>query len=153
MPRDFGFLKEGCLITGADWSAIAGRESGSWQLLANHQVGKQVREALLKHLSNPDVDSWLCGALTAGRPRSRALTEIKGLEKSILHIFPIANTFTVILVCTRKEDSHLQGIWKMAASLQAQVDDEKGVSLLQSELLLPNPPNRHMTRCAFLVVS
>jgi signal transduction histidine kinase len=139
MPRDFSFLKEACLITGADWSALAGRESGNWQLLAVHQVSKQLRVTLMEHLSIPDVDSWMCGAITAGRSRSRALTEVTGLEKTTLFVYPILNTFTVILVGAKKLDSELQNVWKMAASLQPQANEGDGVSLLQSELLLPNP--------------
>ena len=139
MPRDFSFLKEGCLITGADWAALVDHESGSWQLLAVHQVNKQIREALTVYLSTPEVDSWVSGTLTAGRSRSRVLTEIMGLENSTLHVFPILNTFTVILVGEKKMDPELQGVWKMTASLQIPPDDGEGVSLLQSELLLPNP--------------
>jgi signal transduction histidine kinase len=138
MPSDFDFLKEACQITGADWSALAERESGRWQLRAAHQVGKPVREALLEYLSRPGVDAWLCGALTAGRARSRPVAEVPGLEKSILYVYPIANTFTVILVGAKKMDARFQSVWKMAASMRAQAENQDGVSLLQSELLLPN---------------
>lgn len=139
MPRDFGFLKDGCLITSADWSALAGRESGSWQLLATYQIGKQLRDTLLVHLFHPDVDLWICGALTGGRPRSRTLTDVMGLENYTLYVFPVLNTFNVILVGGKKMDPQFQNVWKMAASLHAQAYDGEGVSLLQSELLLPNP--------------
>ena len=138
MPSDFSFLKEACQITGADWSALAERESGRWQLRAAHQVSRQVRDSLLEHLSRPGVDAWLCGALTAGRARSRPAAEVPGLEKSTLYVYPIANTFTVLLVGAKKMDARFQSVWKMAASMRAQAEDEEGVSLLQSELLLPN---------------
>jgi signal transduction histidine kinase len=35
-------------------------------------------------------------------------------------------------------DASLQSVWKLVASMRAQTGDEQGVSLLQSELLLPN---------------
>ncbi len=138
MPNDFDFLKEACQITGAEWGALAERESGRWQLRAAHQVGKSVREALLEHLSRPGVDAWLCGTLTAGRARSRSANEVPGLEKSTLYVYPIENTFTVLLVGAKKMDARFQSVWKMVASLRAHSDGEEGVSLLQSELLLPN---------------
>jgi signal transduction histidine kinase len=138
MPDNFDFLKEACQITGADWAALAERESGRWQLRAAHQVGKTVREALLEQLSRPGVDAWLCGAVNAGRVRSRPAPQVPGLEQSLLVVYPVANTFTVLLVGAKKMESRFQSIWKMIASLRAHSDEEQGVSLLQSELLLPN---------------
>lgn len=138
MPSDFSFLKEACQITGADWSALAERESGRWQLSAAHQVGRQVRDSLLEQLSRPGLDAWLCGTLNAGRTRSRTVAEVPGLEKSLLYVFPIANTFTVILVGAKKMAPRLESVWRMVASMRAHSDAGEGVSLLQSELLLPN---------------
>lgn len=138
MPSDFSFLKEACQITGADWSALAERESGRWQLRAVYQVSRQVRDSLLEHLSRPGMDAWLCSTLNTGRTRSRPVTDVPGLEKSILYVFPVANTFTVLLVGAKKMKDRLQSVWKMVASMRARSDEEDGVSLLQSELLLPN---------------
>ena len=138
MPGEFDFLKDACQITGADWAALADRESGRWQLRAAHQVSRQIRDSLLEHLSRPGVDAWLCGAVNAGRPRTRPVTDVPALEKSLLFVYPIANTFSVLLVNARKMDVRLQSVWKMAASLRARAEEEAGVSLLQSELLLPN---------------
>lgn len=139
MPRDFGYLKEGCLVSGAEWSALAGRDSGSWQLLAHHQVSRQLREVLVEYLGIPDVDTWVCGTLTGGRSRSRIQTNLPGMENHILYVFPIQNSYEVILVGARKMEPQLQGVWKIAASMQAQDGEGEDVSLLQSELLLPNP--------------
>ncbi len=139
MSRDFSFLKDGCSITGADWAALIDHESGSWQFLAAHQVNRQTRDVLTSYLSTPEVDAWVSGTLTVGRSRSRALTELTGLDQLTLHVFPISNTFKAILVGAKKPDPQIQGVWKMAASLQAEEEDEEGISLLQSELLLPNP--------------
>jgi signal transduction histidine kinase len=138
MPNEFAFLKEACQITGANWSALAERESGRWQLLAVYQIGRQARESLREHLSRPNVDAWLCGALNAGRVRKRLVSGVVGLEKSTLYVYPIANTFTVILVGARQMSPRVQSIWKMIASMRSQLTEDEGISLLQSELLLPN---------------
>ncbi len=138
MPSEYAFLKEACQITGADWSALAERESGRWELRAAHQVSRLARESLLEHLSRPGVDAWLCGALNAGRVRRRSVTDIPGLEKSTLFVYPIVNTFSVILVGARKMHPRFQRVWRMIAEIRSQLADEEGISLLQSELLLPN---------------
>jgi signal transduction histidine kinase len=132
------FLKETCQITNAEWAALLDRETGRWQVRAAHQLGRPSRESLLEQLSRPAVDAWLCGAVNAGRTRSRSALEVAGLKKSSLFVYPIANTFSVLLVGAKRMDARLQRVWKLTASLCARTETEEGVSLLQSELLLPN---------------
>jgi hypothetical protein len=138
MPNDFDFLKEGCQITGADWAALAERESGRWQFRAAAQLSKPVRDALLDHLSRSGVDAWLCGALSAGHARSRLIPDPPALGNIRIFVYPVVDTFTVILVGAKKMDARLQGVWRMAASIQSNAVGRDEVSLLQSELLLPN---------------
>jgi signal transduction histidine kinase len=140
MPTDFDFLKEGCQITGADWAALAERESGRWQFRAAAQLSKSLREALLDYLSRPAVDTWLCGALSGGHARSQfvRVSQYPALENIRLFVYPVLDTFTVILVGAKKMDARFQGVWRMAASIQANAEGGDEVSLLQSELLLPN---------------
>lgn len=138
MPGDYNFLKEACQVTGAKWAALVERGSGGWQLHAAHQLGRPTRGSLLEHLARPGVDAWLCGAVNAGRPRARSAGKTPLLEKTGLFVYPIPNTFSVLLVGAQKADARFRSVWKMVASLRAQVEDEAGVSLLQSELLLPN---------------
>ncbi len=138
MPAEFDFLKETSSITNAEWAALVDRESGRWQLRAAHQLNKPLRESLLERLSRPAVDAWLCGAVNAGRPKSRPAPEIQLLEKTTLFVYPIPNTFSVIIVAARKMDARFQSVWKLASSMCVRAESEEGVSLLQSELLLPN---------------
>jgi len=141
MPADFDFLKEGCQITGAEWAALAERESGRWQFRAAARLSKPLREALLDYLSRPGVDTWLCGALSGGHARSRLVSAAQhpGLEAIHLYVYPLRDTFSVILVGVKKEMvARMQGVWRMAASLLANAEGGDEVSLLQSELLLPN---------------
>lgn len=138
MPAGFDFLKETCQITNAEWAALLDRETGRWQVRAAHQLSRPLRESLLERLSRPAVDAWLCGAVNAGRPRTRPLPEISLPDKSLLFVYPIRNTDSVILVAARKMDARAQSVWKLVASMRARAESEEGVSLLQSELLLPN---------------
>jgi signal transduction histidine kinase len=138
MPAEYDFLKETCQITSADWAALLDRETGRWQVRAAHQLNRPLRESLLEHLSRPAVDAWLCGAVNAGRPRSRPVPKIPLLEKSTLFVYPVRNTNSVIVVAARRLDARSQSIWKLAASMHSRAESEEGVSLLQSELLLPN---------------
>lgn len=138
MPADTSFLKDACQITGADWAALADRDDGDWRLRASHGLSRPARDLLQERLARPVADAWLCGAVNAGRPRTRAAGEVPALEDSNLHVYPIANSFSVLMAATRKSDERFRDVWKMVAAMRAPSDDEAGVSLLQSELLLPN---------------
>lgn len=138
MPAEFDFLKETCQITNAEWAALLDRETGRWQVRAAHQLGRPLRESLLGQLSRPAVDAWLCGAVNAGRPRSRPAPEIQLLEKVTLFVYPISNTDSVIVAAAKKMEPRFQSVWKLAAAMLARAESGKGVTLLQSELLLPN---------------
>lgn len=138
MPADTSFLKDACQITGADWAALADRDDGDWRLRASHGLSRPARDLLQERLARPVADAWLCGAVNAGRPRTRAAGEVPALEDSSLHVYPIANSFSVLMVAARKSDERFRDVWKMVAAMRAPSDDEAGVSLLQSELLLPN---------------
>lgn len=138
MPAEFDFLKEACQITNAEWAALLDRETGRWQVRAAHQLNRLLRESLLEHLSRPAMDAWLCGAVNAGRPRSRLVPEIPLLEKSTLFAYPIQSVNSVLIVAVKKVQPRFQAVWKLVASMQSRAESEEGVSLLQSELLLPN---------------
>lgn len=138
MPPEFDFLKETCSITNAEWAALLDRESGRWRLRAAHQLTRPLRENLLESLARPAVDSWLCSAVNAGRAKSRPASEIQLTEKNDIYIYPIPNTFSLIIVAARKIETRFQSVWKLAAFMCARAESEEGISLLQSELLLPS---------------
>ncbi len=138
MPSEFEFLKEACQITGAEWAAVIERESGRWQFRAAHQLGRPRKDALADFISTPAVDAWLCGSLSGGHARSRAAPRLPGLEKTHLFVFPIAGSFSVLLVDAAKMDARLQNVWRMAASFLTESKGFADVTFLQSELLLPD---------------
>ncbi|OQY82772.1 MAG: hypothetical protein B6D40_08225, partial [Anaerolineae bacterium UTCFX3] len=82
MPADTSFLKDACQITGADWAALADRDDGDWRLRASHGLSRPARDLLQERLARPVADAWLCGAVNAGRPRTRAAGEVPALEDS-----------------------------------------------------------------------
>jgi signal transduction histidine kinase len=136
MPNGFDFLKEACQATGSDWAAWIERESGQWQARVSYQLGKGRKEILGSFIVAPAVDTWLCGALSGGRVRSRAAPP--GMEKSRLFVYPIAGTFSALVVGATRLAERAQAVWKMAASFLAEKEGLADVTFLQSELLLPD---------------
>ncbi len=136
MPSEHSFLKDACQITEAKWAALAERDGTTWQLRATYQVSRPMREALMAYLARPAVDAWMCGAVNVGRPRSRM--RVPELKHQSVFVFPIANSFSVLLVGAEQANAHFRSVWKLVATLLGEMGDEEGVTLLQSELLLPN---------------
>ena len=94
-------LKDACQTTDAIWAACIERgERGNegWRFEAAYRLNKKRRNFAKKYFSLGTVDSWLCGALTGGKPRSRKLPKDLQLGVTHLYIFPIIETRKIILV-------------------------------------------------------
>src|SRR5918911_1699967 len=88
-------LKEASQLTITAWAALVEREAGKWRILSNHHLAKRAHPALVKFLSKPEVDSWLCGALSGGQGRSVSLPESSNLGVDRLFAFPLAGVSCV----------------------------------------------------------
>lgn len=107
-------LKETCQLTGADWAAWLEREE-DWTLRASYKVGGKKREALFKHLQLASVSSWINGALTGNRSRSRRLPPESDLASANLYIFPDQVTQRVIAVGAPDLTTVAQRFWRVVA--------------------------------------
>ncbi len=112
-------LKEAVHLTGATWAACLERESGSWQVRASYRLGKGQRAALLEYLSRVSVNSWLSGAMTVGRARSRKVPRGAGLGCERMFVFPVQGLAMVILVGGQPLDAKGKRIWHLLTSAMA----------------------------------
>src|ERR671918_2206475 len=109
-------LKEASQLTTTAWAALVEREAGKWRILSNHHLAKKIHPALVKFLSKPEVDSWLCGALSGGQSRSVSLPESSNLDASRLFAFPLPGVSRVVLAGASQLTSEAQRLWRLVVS-------------------------------------
>src|ERR1043166_1033293 len=109
LPTIENQLKEPSQLTNTAWAVLIEREAGKWRVLANYRLAKKTHPALVKFLSQTEVDSWLSGALSGGQSRSVSLPESSKLEAARLFAFPLLGGARVVLAdrkSTRLNSSH-----------------------------------------------
>ena len=109
-------LKEASQITGAVWAACVERRDSGWLLETTYKLNKKRQASTLKYLELAVVDTWLCGAITVGRTRSRKLPKTLELGIEKIYIFPVKETQKVVLVGADKLDKSAQRIWRLLAA-------------------------------------
>jgi hypothetical protein len=139
-------LKEASQLTNAKWAALVEREAGKWGVLACYHLAKKIHPLLVKFLSEPEVDSWLSGALSGRQSRSVSLPEPSNLEASRLFAFPLPSPSRVVLVGADQLTSEAQRLWRlvvpgMVETVNADVSASLSVaaSLLVPDLDSENP--------------
>lgn len=92
-------LKEVCKLERVSW-AIWGQSSGpTWHWGVDHGLSKTRRVAFEAYLQNEAVQTWLAGALSTGRTRSRSLDrQSPALGCQRLYLFPNQSMQTILLV-------------------------------------------------------
>ena len=134
-------LKEASQLTTTAWAALVEREAGKWRFLANHHLAKKSHPALVKFLSKPEVDSWLCGALSGGQSRSVSLPEASSLGVNRLFAFPLSGVSRVVLVGADYLTSESQRLWRLVVSgmqLETPASDVSASSSVAASLLVPD---------------
>ena len=106
-------LKNACQITGATWAACAERGNENWQFTSFYKLNKRRRTFAKNYFRLGTVDSWLCGALTGGKARSRKLPEKLNLGAEYLYVFPIPETQKTILVGAKDLSKKDKEIWRL----------------------------------------
>jgi signal transduction histidine kinase len=109
-------LKEASQLTGAEWATLVEREAGKWRMLADYHLPRKVHPLLIKFLSQAEVDSWLCGALSGGQSRSVSLPEFSKLDVSRLFAFPLPGVSRVVLAGASQLTSESQRLWRLVVS-------------------------------------
>jgi signal transduction histidine kinase len=134
-------LKEASQLTGTLWAVLVEREAGKWRVLANYHLSKKEHPLLSKFLGKPEVDSWLCGALSGGQSRSVSLPEASHLEASRLFAFPLPGGSRVVLVGGSQLTAEAQRLWRLVVSgMQVAVPalDGSASSSVAASLLVPD---------------
>jgi len=85
-------LKDACQITGALWAACAEKKSSGWFFEAAYRLNKKRQGIVQDYFDLKAVDTWLCGAITGGRSRSRKLPVGPEFGVERLFTFPLRVT-------------------------------------------------------------
>src|SRR5688572_32156772 len=110
-------LKEASQLTGVAWAVLAEREAGKWRALTTYHLTRKSQPALAKFLSQDEVDSWLCGALSGGQSRSVSVPASSKLEVERLFAFPLPGVSRVVLTGADQLGNDAQRIWRLVASM------------------------------------
>ncbi len=129
-------LKEACQLTDACWAAYIFREGDVWRLGDVHHLSRASQAALAGLLNEPGSATWLGGALTGGRVRSRPTPENKKFSCERLYAFP-AGVMTLVVVGSQSElTARDQRIWKLATFSEPFPPPSPGeVGLLQQTVI------------------
>src|SRR5512143_1964981 len=133
-------LKEAGQLTNAVWAALVEREAGKWRVLANHHLAKKTQPALVTFLSKPEVDAWLCGALSGGQSRSVSLPASSKLGAGRLFAFPLPGVSQVVLASADQLTNEAQRLWRLVVSgMQTEIpsSDVSASSSVAASLLVP----------------
>lgn len=128
-------------MTGVVWAALAEREAGKWRILTTYHLSKKSQPSLAKFLSEEEVDSWLCGALSGGQSRSVSLPSSSKMNGGRLFAFPMPGISRVVLTGADQLSNEAQRIWRLVASMiQSEPDasDVAASSSVAASLLIPD---------------
>ncbi len=134
-------LKEASQLTSTSWSALVERDAGKWRVLANYHLAKKTHPPLVKFLSQAEVDSWLCGALSGGQSRSVSLPESSNLETERLFAFPLPGVSRVVLAGASQLTAEAQRLWRLVVSgmhVEAPASDGSASASVAASLLVPD---------------
>jgi signal transduction histidine kinase len=134
-------LKEASQLTDAAWSALVEREAGKWRVIMYYRLGKKFQTALVKFLGDPEVDSWLCGAMSGGQSRSVSLAENSSLKTERLYAFPLQGGSRAVVAGAGQLSVEAVRVWKLAVSGMDHVPNKPESSLASSvaaSLLIPD---------------
>ncbi|HSA99552.1 MAG TPA: GAF domain-containing protein [Anaerolineales bacterium] len=134
-------LKEASQLTNAAWAALVEREAGKWRVLVNYHFAKKIHPALVKFLSKPEVDSWLCGALSGGQSRSVSLPDSSQLSAGRLFAFPLPGVSQVVLAGADSLTNESQRLWRLVVTgmqTETPTSDMSASSSVAASLLVPD---------------
>lgn len=104
-------LKDACQITGALWAACIEKNNSGWIIEASYRLNKKRVRLVRDYFELKAVDTWLCGAITGGRSRSRKLPEGPDFGVERLYTFPLRETQKIIIVGANEQLKKDQRVW------------------------------------------
>lgn len=106
-------LKDACQITGALWAACVEKKSSGWFFEACYRLNKKRQGLVQDYFDLKAVDTWLCGAITGGRSRSRKLPVGPEFGVERLFTFPLRETQKIIIVGANEQSKKEQRVWRL----------------------------------------
>ena len=98
-------LKDTCRLTNAKWAILLERLDNTWEIAGCHGLTKSGKSSFVEFIHNPNVSTWLAGALTTGRTRSRQTgTMANSLGCQRVYLFPNQTFRTALLVGANQLD-------------------------------------------------
>lgn len=134
-------LKEASQLTSTIWAALAEREAGKWRVLSSYHLARKAHPLLIKFLSQTEVDSWLCGALSGGQSRSVSLPGSSGLGTGRLFAFPLPGVSRVVLAGADQLPNDAQRLWRLVVAgmpTEMSAADVSASSSVAASLLVPD---------------
>jgi two-component system, NtrC family, sensor kinase len=109
-------LVETCKITAAHWAVYLCHSEGTWNFTYQYAIRKHQKSALVEYLQNPKVNSWLSGAMSNHRVRSRDVGDWAariGCQRLIT--IPVNASSAVLIVGIDQLDKNMEGVWRVVA--------------------------------------
>jgi two-component system NtrC family sensor kinase len=109
-------LVEACKITEAHWAASLHYSEGNWIVWYQCAFHKNQKAALFEYLQEPKAASWLSGAMSNHRVRSRDVGKwAVQLGCQRLFAFPGNSSSIVLIAGVDKLNKNMEAVWRMAA--------------------------------------
>lgn len=138
-------LAEACKLSASRWVVCAHFLTGAWSLAYRYGLKKHQESGLIEYLKNPKVASWLSGAVSNKRVRSRKTnTWDSRLGCQFLLVLPAGVSTNAIIVGIDRLDKRVQAIWRIVAINYPGVVPPSSISLsvplLETGLEAPYDP-------------
>ncbi len=116
-------LKEACRTTGARWSAVLEMSGNVWKLKTSSGLVRAHQAELKSFLQLPDMNAWLCGAVSVGRYRWRTIPAGKtSLPGKRMYLYPSQDCPAAILTGADELHGAEAAVWRvLAGSLKAKL--------------------------------
>jgi signal transduction histidine kinase len=116
-------LKETCLLSQAAWAARVVYRDVGWKICESYRLTRPRNAALTVFLEDKANSSWLGGALSGGRSRSRAF--LLGQDCQKVYLFPAHETGEWLFMVGAQESmpTQAQRIWRLSSMLVCDVED------------------------------
>ncbi len=109
-------LADTCKISSARWAACLHYSEGNWNFTYRYAIRKPQEVALFEYLQNSKVGSWLSGAMSNNRVRSRDVgvwASRLGCQRIVA--FPVYASSNVLIVGVDQLEQKMEGVWRIVA--------------------------------------
>ncbi|MEJ5224917.1 MAG: ATP-binding protein [Anaerolineales bacterium] len=105
-------IKQACQSSGACWAVLLAPAAEGWEIKLACGLSQRMRAELLTYLADFSTHTWLSGALTVGRSRSRRVAGIGNAHCEHLYLFPRKGEGVLLLVGAPALSTMQQQVWR-----------------------------------------